>query len=283
VTGLSENGTFFLADGAGRTAVILGQELTAEDVATLVFVPNQGFGKLVSEESTQRDGAVLELTFTAENGSVQTRDLAVSPGDFDGQSLDLTTPTDTDHPAQSFSLGELALADGVTSAEVASFLQPAWSTSKSVLDRVQALFNAGATSQAQLDTAQANFDALDGPYQAALSDRDAAEASLAAAEATLAARDAALDMGLDAALVDTRFGDAQAYRITEISEGGKLWLTETAPAESATDLDTYGVARELAEGDVITRADFDNLAFGKEFGLIDESCAACRWHAVLSQ
>lgn len=199
VTDISFGGTFRIGD----RVIEVGDPLGPGQIEALRFTPNQNFGVPLDPDDPEGflTGAVIELTFTQSDGSLQPRKISLGAPDFDGHDLGLSTPTDTEAPGISYEFGKAYWDEEIYSDTVHLGVAPGLDTLEEILPK-------------------------------------------------------------------TRNDAAQGYRLTDVAEGGTVWVTDVTPAD-ATSTD-YDLVRQVFVGDTVTQAELELLAFRRPDGSVQE-------------
>lgn len=305
VIAVSEAGTFHYTLGAGRVDVVAGMQLSRAMIAALQFDPDQEFGLPLGAGTSANPvltGASLELRYVVRdaNGApvldsdgnqvLQDRRITVLPGDLEGRSLGLATPTDVANTPRSVEFGKLFNEESQPANTVRlgaidnEVYLPAITTAEANLTAAQA---AEDLAQSNLDDAEddlARFDGLSSFQRALLS------AQIRTAEAIVAVREVQLTQAqtvvvareqeladaeafaaanverISGYVPDSRLGDAQSFEVTDIAEGGTLWLAENWTLTAADAV----YVREIKVGDYVAQPDLDKLAFLRESGVVQD-------------
>jgi Ca2+-binding RTX toxin-like protein len=262
VEALSPAGTFALGGPGGPVPLALGQTLDADALSRLVFVPCQQFGfplDAAGDGPPVLQGAELGLSFRQDGGEPQPRTIRIEPGDLDGAALGIAPPSDIAHEASTVVAADRSARDN---------------TGRPTQDRVRLFDVAGldslearlAVAQAQLAQAEANLARTQ-----LLFDRgvvSAATLTLARNQATAArnARDEAAEVLAGASDPTADLPRAEAYTVTEVTEGGTLWLADSPRG-------TPVLVEAVVPGTVLARENLTRLVFVKDGGSIDEDDA----------
>jgi Ca2+-binding RTX toxin-like protein len=297
------SGQFSYDIGDGRVVVQAGVTLSPAMIEALVFTPNQhfGIGSGGNAGAVIRAGAEMMVRYPVvdadrqpvrdADGEIifQERKITVLPGDLDGASLRLGEASDTAADPISVEFGK-PFTEQNTPSDRAHLGTPHLGVETETLAKatadVETATAANSRAQADLDVAEARYAQAQvladrgfiSQTQVTVlrTQRDEARVTADQREADLAEAQDALDQAesiaafdsrtLADALPGSRYGDAQTYTITEIPEGGQIWLTDRTPAvgEDWTELE------QLFVGDKVTRPQLDLLAFRRIDGVVSE-------------
>ena len=303
VIAISEAGEFTYQSGNSRVAVAVGMKLTADEIASLVFTPNQKFavGTGGNTGDVIQNGAELLIRYPIldDNGVrvldddgvalTQERSIAVLPGDLDGVSLGMGMPFDLAANAISLDFGKPFTERGMPSDWVHLGTQTNTALREDVEQAEQAVSEAESDykiAQRDYRTKQFNYERgqdlhasnviSDSQLAVLRQERDEAAEVVDEAEEALADANTALDAAqinarfesrtlLDS-LPGTRLGDGQTYTVTEIPEGGQLWTTNITPEVGQDWINQ----QQVFVSDKLTRAQLEYVAFHRTDGVVNE-------------